>query len=62
MFVKTDNESRQPYRRVEGDDLFPKEIDLDKNPRMEKDLSYMKTPCLALSPREDALVFVTSSN
>jgi len=62
VFVKTDNESRQPYRRVEGDDLFPAESQLDANTRLEKDLSYMKVPCLALSPREDALVFVMSSN
>jgi hypothetical protein len=25
VFVKSDSESRQPYRRVEGDDLHPAE-------------------------------------
>jgi hypothetical protein len=62
VFVKTDNESRQPYRRVEGDDLFPADSQLDAEKRLEKDLSYMKVPCMALSPREDALVFTMSSN
>jgi hypothetical protein len=62
VFVKTDNESRQPYRRVEGDDLFPAYSQLDAEKRLEKDLSYMKVPCMALSPREDALVFTMSSN
>jgi hypothetical protein len=62
VFVKTDNESRQPYRRVEGDDLFPAETQLDSNHQLEKDLSYMKVSQMALSPREDTLVFTMSSN
>lgn len=42
MFVRSDSESRQPYKRVEGDDLFPSEELFKKAPQLEKDMSYMK--------------------
>ena len=62
VFMKSDSESRQPYKCVEGEDLTPHERELNSNPQLDRDLTYMKVLSMALSPKEDNIVFTMSSN
>jgi len=60
--MKSDSESRQPYKSVEGEDVYPHERELTANPQLDRDLTYMKVTNMALSPKEDNIVFTMSSN
>lgn len=66
VFIKSDTqENRQLYKRVEGDDLMldaPKpEEDLLKM-QLYMDVKDKKINTIALSNKEDMIIFTTSSN
>jgi hypothetical protein len=60
--MKSDSESRQPYKCIDGEDLVPHERELTANPQLDRDLTYMRVCSMALSPKEDAIVFTMSSS
>ena len=61
MYHKSDTDVRMPYKRVEGDDLYPPSEHESSNRMLYQDVMYHKTIGLALAPREDCLIFTTDS-
>ena len=65
VFVKSDNDPKKMYQRVEGDDLFPDPQHYTKdsiNQQVYQDIDIHKINAVALSPSEDMIVFTTKSN
>ena len=42
--------------------MYPNERELNANPQLDRDLTYMKCSSMALSPKEDSLIFTMNSN
>jgi len=61
VFMMADFGSRNPYKDSEHD-LEPTQRELDQNEQLDRDLTYMKVTDMALSPKQDQLIFTTSSN
>ena len=58
---KNDTDVRMPYKRTESDDLIMVS-DNDTKSGIEADVMYRKITNMALSPREDVLIFSTDTN
>ena len=61
VFHKSETDVRMPYKRVEGDDLYPASEHERENRMLYQDMMYHKTIGMALSPRVDTIVFTTDS-
>ena len=61
VFFKSDTDVRTPYKRADGDDLMMSS-DSDVKSGIQTDVMYRKITNMALSPREDLLLFTTDTN
>lgn len=61
VFHKSETDVRMPYKRVEGEDLYPPPEHEKDNRLLYQDIMYHKTIGMALSPGEDTIVFTTDS-
>jgi WD40 repeat protein len=62
VFVSSADGSRQPYKTVPGEDLTLVESEIQNSSQLARDIEYMKVTHMALSPKEDTIVFTMSSN
>ena len=51
-----------PYKRTDGEDLCPPPEGEKENKMLYQDIMQRKVSTIALSPREDMIVFTTESN
>ena len=62
VFQKSDQDTKRPYVRVEGEDLTLQAEQEKENPQLFQDIMYHKINSIVLSPKEDHVVFTTRSN
>ena len=63
MFFKSEVDARMPYKRTEGDDLAMSNSEHEnKDKTLHNDVMYHKITNMALSPRQDTLLFTTDAN
>ena len=62
VFFKSDQDTKRPYLRVEGEDLTLQAEQEKDNPQLFTDIMYHKINSIVLSPKEDQVVFTTRSN
>ena len=61
VFFKQESADRNPYKRTEGTDLNMQDQDAGDQ-TLQNDVKYHKITSMALSPRQDLLVFGTDAN
>lgn len=61
VFFKSELDARTPYKRAEGEDLAMSNNETE-NKTLQADVMYHKITNMALSPKQDTLIFSTDAN